>query len=75
MACKTNALTVSQVELHPLSMHHGEKTSSLACAFAKSLLPATGKNILISSAYKRCEVTQHMKETSFNNKIKSKGPK
>jgi hypothetical protein len=34
-------------------MHHWEKTSSSTCVFAKSLLLATGKNILRSSAYKR----------------------
>jgi hypothetical protein len=43
---KTHALTLFQVELHPaVDAPLEKKTSSSVRTFAKSLLPATGKNI------------------------------
>jgi hypothetical protein len=51
------------------------KTSSSACAFAKSLLLATGKDIFRSSAYKKKRGDLKHEKKSFMNKIKSKGPK
>jgi hypothetical protein len=44
MSCETQALTLHQVELHPaVNAPPLSKTLISAYAFAKSLLPATGK--------------------------------
>jgi hypothetical protein len=74
-SCKTHALTLSEVELHTAVDAPLGKTSSSVCALAKSLLPATGKNMLRSSAYKRMRSDLKHEKTSFMKKIKSKSPK
>jgi hypothetical protein len=56
-SCKTHALTLLQVELHPVINAPPRKTSSSACAFAKSLSSPLGTIFLDHQHIKEREPT------------------
>jgi hypothetical protein len=64
-SCKTHALTLSQVELHPAIDPLLGKKSSSGCAFAKSLMPAT-RIFFLRSATQRRQMTNTLYKYGFN---------
>jgi hypothetical protein len=73
-SCKTHALTLSQIELHPdVDAPLGKNIKFSLCICKVTVLPATRKSILRSSAYKRMRSDLKHDKTYIMNKIKSKG--